>query len=48
MPGSASGKITLRKVWRGVAPRSAEASIRLPGTRSSAAWIGRIMKGSQT
>ncbi len=37
----------VRKVWPGVAPRSAEASIRLPGTRSSAACIGRIMKGSQ-
>jgi hypothetical protein len=31
-----------------VPPRSDEASIRLPGTRSSAAWIGRIMNGIQT
>ena len=29
----------------GVAPRSPEASIRLAGTRSSAAWTGSTMKG---
>ena len=33
----------VQKVWRGVAPRSADASRRLVGTRSIAACIGRIM-----
>ena len=44
---SASGKITWRNVCRGSAPRSSDASIRVAGTRSSAACIGRIMYGSQ-
>ena len=47
MPGKARGRITVRKVRPGRAPRSAEASISEPGTRSSAACTGRIMKGSQ-
>ena len=47
IPGRASGKVTWRKVVAGVAPRSPEASSSERGTRSSAAWIGRTMKGSQ-
>ncbi|MNG25389.1 hypothetical protein D3C84_1102330 [compost metagenome] len=47
-PGSASGSIRVRKVWAGVAPRSLLASKRDRGIRSTAAWMGRIMKGSQT
>jgi hypothetical protein len=27
MPGKANGKITVQNVWRGLAPRSAEASM---------------------
>src|ERR1041384_1567803 len=46
MPGTASGSITLRKVCEGRAPRSAEACSSEPGTRSSAAAMGRIMNGS--
>ena len=42
-PGMASGRITRRKVSRGRAPRSAEASMKDLGTRSSAASTGRIM-----
>ena len=47
-PGRASGRIRVRKVWAGVAPRSPLASSRERGIRSTAAWMGRIMKGSQT
>jgi hypothetical protein len=45
-PGNASGRSTLRKLCHGRAPRSAEASSSLAGTRSIAACIGRIMNGS--
>ena len=38
-----SGRITERKLLPGLAPRSAAASTRLFGTRSSAACTGRIM-----
>ena len=37
-----------KRLARRSAPRSADASIRLTGTRSSAACTGRIMKGIQT
>ncbi|MCY1457183.1 hypothetical protein D9M71_744500 [compost metagenome] len=47
MPGTESGRITCMKVCRGLAPRSAEACSSDGGKRSSAAWIGRIMNGSQ-
>ncbi|MCY1181488.1 hypothetical protein D3C76_1851280 [compost metagenome] len=47
MPGIDSGRITCMKVWRGLAPRSAEACSSEGGRRSSEAWIGRIMNGSQ-
>ena len=43
IPGSASGKTTVRKVWPRLAPRSAEASSIVLGTRSSATCMGRIM-----
>src|SRR6187455_3841366 len=46
MPGTASGNTTLRNVCEGRAPRSAEACNSEPGTRSSAAAIGRIMNGN--
>src|SRR6187455_3834688 len=46
MPGTASGNTTLRNVCEGRAPRSAEACSNEPGTRSSAAAMGRIMNGS--
>ena len=39
--------MTFRKVVRGWAPRSLEASSKEAGTRSSAAATGRIMYGSQ-
>ncbi|MCY1455362.1 hypothetical protein D9M71_724930 [compost metagenome] len=47
MPGMDSGRITCMKVWRGCAPRSAEACSKDGGRRSREAWIGRIMNGSQ-
>ncbi|MNY23593.1 hypothetical protein D3C86_1572660 [compost metagenome] len=47
MPGIDSGNVTCMKVWRGVAPRSAEACNSDGGRRSREAWIGRIMNGSQ-
>ena len=45
-PGRLIGKVTRRKVCQGVAPRSAEASSRLFGMRSSAMNTGKIMNGS--
>ncbi|MCY1466255.1 hypothetical protein D9M71_845300 [compost metagenome] len=47
IPGIDSGRITCMKVCRGCAPRSAEACSSDGGRRSRAAWIGRIMNGSQ-
>ncbi|MCY1460745.1 hypothetical protein D9M71_783310 [compost metagenome] len=47
MPGTESGRITCVKVCHGLAPRSAEACSNDGGRRSSEAWIGRIMNGSQ-
>ena len=46
MPGNASGRITLRKVVNGRA-QIGRGLDQPRGTRSSAAWVGRIMNGSQ-
>src|SRR5262249_39550060 len=47
-PGSDSGRITERNVRQLRAPRSAEASRYDSGIRSSAAYTGSTMNGSQT
>ena len=47
MPGSASGSTTRQVVPKAGAPRSADASSRLFGIRSSAPNTGMIMYGSQ-
>src|ERR1019366_8941531 len=44
-PGNARGRITVRKMRKPDAPRSAEASTRLRGMCSSDAYIGRNAKG---
>src|SRR3954470_7765866 len=44
-PGRERGKITRRKVWSGVAPKSFEASIKFLGMCSRDAKIGKKAKG---
>src|SRR5439155_27267724 len=46
IPGTISGKTTVRNVFHPRAPRSEEPSSSDPGTRSSAAYIGRTTYGS--
>ena len=47
MPGSANGSSTDRVVRQVCPPRSCDASICEGGIRSSAAYTGMIMNGSQ-
>src|SRR5690606_10166660 len=46
-PGNAIGKMTVRNVCNGFAPKSLEASTNELGTRSNAVWMGIIIYGSQ-
>src|SRR5688572_10195494 len=45
-PGFAEGSTMRRNVNLGLEPRSLDAAMDVPGTRSSAASIGRIINGS--